>query len=139
MPAKNIDHDAVRDALIADGWTITDDPLSLKVGDRDLFIDIAAERPVLAAEKAGDRIAVEIQSFRGPSAVADLQQAVGQFALYRAVLDRQQPDRRLYLAVTEDVYNGILSEPVGLYVAADESLRFLLYDATARSVIRWIN
>ena len=139
MPAKNIDHDAVRDALISDGWTITDDPLSLKVGDRNLFVDLAAERPVLAAEKGTDRIAVEIQGFRGPSAVADLQQAVGQFALYRAVLDRQQPDRRLYLAVTEDVYNGILSEPVGRFVTADAHLRFLIFDAAIRSVLRWIN
>ena len=32
MPAKNIDHDAVRDALIADGWTITDDPLYVPFG-----------------------------------------------------------------------------------------------------------
>lgn len=139
MPARNIDHDAVRDALVADGWTITDDPLSLKVGDRDLFLDLAAERPVIAAERGTERIAVEIQSFRGPSAVADLQQAVGQFTLYRAVLDRQQPDRTLFLAVTEDVYNGILTEPVGQYVTADAGLRFLLFDAATRRVIRWTN
>lgn len=31
MPAKNVYHDAVRDALVADGWTI-DDPLRLQVG-----------------------------------------------------------------------------------------------------------
>ncbi len=29
MPAKDIYHDVVKQALIKDGWTITDDPLRL--------------------------------------------------------------------------------------------------------------
>src|SRR5437868_11503029 len=65
-------HDAVVDALKADGWTITDDPLTLTVGDRDLFVDLAAERPVIGAEKGSEKIAVEVQSFLNPSAVRNL-------------------------------------------------------------------
>jgi XisH protein len=61
MPAKNLYHDAVVAALIADGWTITDDPLTLSFGGKDLFVDLGAERPTLAAEKAGRNIAVEVQ------------------------------------------------------------------------------
>ena len=45
MPARNLYHEAVVAALTSDGWTITDDPLSVKVGDRDLHIDLGAERP----------------------------------------------------------------------------------------------
>lgn len=71
MPAKNVYHDAVVDALKADGWTITHDPLSLKVGDRTLHVDLGAERPPIGAERAGEKIAVEVQSFTGPSPVAD--------------------------------------------------------------------
>ena len=44
-------------------------PLTLSFGGKDLFVDLGAERPTLAAEKAGRRIAVEVQSFRGPSPV----------------------------------------------------------------------
>jgi hypothetical protein len=29
MPAKDIYHETVKNALIKDGWTITDDPLKL--------------------------------------------------------------------------------------------------------------
>ena len=50
MPAKNLYHDAVVDTLTADGWTITDDPLRLKVGERDLLVDLGAERPLIGAE-----------------------------------------------------------------------------------------
>ena len=38
MPAKDIFHDVVRLALEKDGWTITDDPLTLAIGERDLYI-----------------------------------------------------------------------------------------------------
>ncbi|NEN94936.1 MAG: xisH family protein [Moorea sp. SIO3I7] len=42
MPAKDIYHDTVKNALIKDGWTITNDPLSLKIGKKDIYIDLAA-------------------------------------------------------------------------------------------------
>ena len=42
MPAKNLYHDAVIRALVADGWTITDDPLKLEYGDRNLYVESAA-------------------------------------------------------------------------------------------------
>lgn len=44
MPARDTYHDAVRNALVKDGWTITHDPFVLKWGERDFFVDLAAER-----------------------------------------------------------------------------------------------
>ena len=34
MPAKDTYHDPLRNALIKDGWTITDDPFRLVWGER---------------------------------------------------------------------------------------------------------
>ena len=51
MPAKDIYHDSLKNALIKDGWTITHDPLVLKWGTKDVYIDLGAEH-FLAAEKA---------------------------------------------------------------------------------------
>ncbi len=56
MPAKDLHHDAVKVALTKDGWTITDDPLTLRWGRKDLFVDLGAEK-LLTAEKAGRKIA----------------------------------------------------------------------------------
>jgi hypothetical protein len=78
MSAKNVYHDAVVDALVADGWTITHDPLTVTVGLRRLFVDLAADRTAIGAERAGERIAVEVQSFLSRSDVDDLYRAVGQ-------------------------------------------------------------
>jgi hypothetical protein len=78
MPRRDIYHDIVVAALIADGWVITDDPLYLAYGGRDMYADLAAERPI-GAEKAGQKIAVEIKSFVEPSDVHELTVAIGQF------------------------------------------------------------
>lgn len=86
MPAKNLYHDAVVAALVADGWTITDDPHGLVIGRRRLFVDLAGDRAALAAEKDKERIAVEVQSFLSKSDIDDFHRAVGQFIVYRAVL-----------------------------------------------------
>ena len=40
MPAKNLYHDTVKTALITQGWTITDDPLILKIGTHNVFVDL---------------------------------------------------------------------------------------------------
>jgi hypothetical protein len=52
--AKDIFHDCVKNALIKDGWTITDDPLRLELNDRKLYVDLGAER-LLTAEKGTER------------------------------------------------------------------------------------
>ena len=76
MPARTLSHDVVKSALIADGWTVTHDPLILEFGTKDLFVDLGAQR-LLAADKGGQKIAVEVKSFSGPSVVTELERALG--------------------------------------------------------------
>jgi len=61
MPARDIYHDHVKAALVKDGWTITDDPLKLSFGRKNIYVDLGAER-LIAAAKGGQKIAVEIKS-----------------------------------------------------------------------------
>ncbi|GAX45208.1 XisH protein [Tolypothrix sp. NIES-4075] len=77
MPARDRYHKNVKNALIKDDWTITDDPLHLKWGKKDLYADLGAQR-LLVAEKGVQKIAVEIKTFGGDSEVADIEQAIGQ-------------------------------------------------------------
>jgi hypothetical protein len=65
MPARDIYHDTVIHALEADGWRITDDPFSIPVGRKQLFVDLGAEK-LIGAEREGRRIAVEIKTFEEP-------------------------------------------------------------------------
>jgi hypothetical protein len=139
MPARNIHHDAVIQALLADGWTITHDPLLIRSGDRRLFIDLGAERLTIGAERGSERIAVEISSFVADSPVRDLQEAVGQFVVYRALLSQAEPERTLFLGVASRVYDAVLTEPLGQLVVADVRLRLLVFDPQQQKVVRWIS
>src|SRR4051794_13830244 len=114
MPARNIHHDLVVQALTIDGWTITDNPLRLTYGQRDLYVDLGAEAShTVGAERSGEKIAVEIQSFLSTSPMRDLEEALGQFQVYRAVMAESQPDRKLFMAVPTRAYDGVLSEQLG--------------------------
>lgn len=92
MPARDLYHDAVKNALVKDGWTITHDPIRLRLRrGKNLFVDLGAER-LLAAEKGTEKIAVEIKSFVRASDMKDLEDAVGQFVLYAHLMQRYYPD-----------------------------------------------
>jgi XisH protein len=88
MPAKDFYHEIVKMCLLKDGWTIT--PLPLRVGNRNLFIDLGAEK-LLIAQRAQQKIGVEVKSFISESPVADLEQALGQYLLYEDLMRIQYP------------------------------------------------
>ncbi len=90
MPAKDIYHNSCKQALIKDGWCISHDPYNLKIGKKDLFVDLAGEK-LITAEKNTQKIAVEIKSFVSPSEIRDLETALGQYVLYQNILSRIDP------------------------------------------------
>ena len=110
MSAKDIFHDAVRKGLEKESWVITDDPLRIRSGRVDMQIDLGAER-IIAAEKGEEKIAVEIKSFVSSSNISEFHTALGQFPNYRLALKKQQPDRFLYLAVPQGVYETFFNLP----------------------------
>ena len=137
MPRKDMYHQTVITALIDDGWRITDDPLTLVYGGRNLFVDLGAERTI-GAEKDGRKIAVEIKGFIGASDLHDLEEAVGQYNIYRDILAETKPERQLYLAVPLTVYNELFQEPLGLLITTRQKLQLLIFDETEARISQWI-
>ena len=83
--AKDIFHDHVRQALQKDGWMITQDPYFLKIDDITYSIDLGAEQTI-GAERAGEKIVVEIKSFLRESLVNEFHTALGQYLDYETNL-----------------------------------------------------
>lgn len=137
MPALDRDHSIVKRALIQGGWIVTDDPLRLRVGTRDLYVDLGAEQ-LLAAQKGTRKIAVEVKTFRGLSDVRDLEAALGQFVLYRDILAEQEPDREVFVAVTIAVAQGILQEELGKLILRRGTAQFLVYNAQEEIIVQWL-
>ncbi|NEQ81860.1 MAG: fatty-acid oxidation protein subunit alpha [Moorea sp. SIO2I5] len=127
-----------QNALQKDGWTITHDPYRLKLTiKKNLYIDLGAER-LIAAEKGVQKIAVEIKSFRSASEMKDLEEAVGQFVLYEHLLARYEPERKLYLAVPEDVRSSVFEEEAGQVLIEDKIIRLFTFDVNQEELITWI-
>lgn len=98
---------------------------------------MGAER-LLAAEKGGEKIAVEVKGFVSPSEVDDLKNAVGQYILYHDILSRIEPDRVLYLAIREVVYLEIFEEPIGSILLENDRIRLIVFNPETEEVVKWI-
>ncbi|MBS1252203.1 MAG: hypothetical protein MAG451_01241 [Anaerolineales bacterium] len=137
MPARDVYHDIVKNALNKDGWTITHDPLRLKWGSKDMYVDLGAEQ-FIGAEKEDTKIAVEIKGFTGPSSMDDLENAVGQYIVYHEVLRRTEPERALYLAVREETLQEVFEEPIGQLLLESQQIGLVVFDEDAEVILRWL-
>jgi len=137
MPAKDIYHNNVKNALIKDGWKITHDPLRLQWGAKDLYVDLGAMQ-LVAAEKQEKKIAVEVKSFVGKSDMSDLEKALGQYILYHDILAERETERILYLAVTQRTFNDIFEEPIGKLLLKNNRLNLIAFDPIKEVIVQWI-
>jgi len=136
MPARDRYHNEVRQALIKDGWTITHDPLRLTWGAKDMYVDLGAEL-FLAAEKGAHKIAVEIKGFSGLSEMDDLEKAIGQYILYHDVLDKVEPERKLYVAISEVTFAELFEEPIGKLLLDNRRMKLLVFDPQTEEIRQW--
>ncbi len=136
MPARDKFHQAVKTALQREGWTITADPLYIEFGGVDLYVDLAAEK-IIAAEKKGRKIAVEVKSFTAPSLISEFHTALGQFINYRTALQAQESERQLYLAVPEDTYKLFFTLPFTQVVITQQQISLLIFDTEEEVIAQW--
>jgi hypothetical protein len=102
----------------------------------DLRIDLGAEQ-LVAAEKEGNKIAVEIKSFLGPSIISDFHVALGQFLNYRMALEGQESDRVLYLAIPEETFVTFFRLPFAQRAIQLHRLKLIVYDAEREVILQW--
>lgn len=137
MPAKDIFHSVVKNALEKDGWTVTDDPLYIEFGGIDLYIDLGAEKGIIAAQKNELKIAVEVKSFTGISLISEFHKALGQYLNYKEALRIEEPDRKLFLAVPSDIYNNFFSLELIRIVTEEYRIRLVVYNVKEEAIIKW--
>ena len=138
MPQQDLYHHQVRNALIKDGWTIVDDPFQIAYKGMRVYADLGAEK-VIAASKANRKIVVEIKVFNTPSPVTELERAIGQYAIYHTFLKRISPERELFLAVAEDIYQDFFLKPAVQDIIADQAIQMLVFNPDNEEVVQWIS
>ncbi|MFO5437457.1 MAG: XisH family protein [Dolichospermum sp.] len=137
MPAKDIYHEAVKNALIKDGWTITADPYTVEYEDDNLYADLLAEKTLLP-EKQKRIIVVEIKSFINPSPMNDFQNALGQYLLYSYFLDFSHKYYELYLAVISTIFNTFFQRKSIQPVIKRHQLNFIVFNDKKQEIQSWI-
>jgi XisH protein len=138
MSRKDRFHQAVRNALEKEGWTITHDPLPLKVGTLRLQADLGAEK-LIAAQKDNQKIAVEIKSFLRASKITDFYQAFGQFLPYKVALKRVEPERIIYLAIPDSTYEALFGEILIQDLLEEYPVKLLIYNSDKEEIKSWID
>jgi hypothetical protein len=137
--AKDIFHNTVRVALEADGWKITHDPYRLSALGKEVQVDIGAEKTLIAAEKGIERIAVEVKSFLNPSFTYDFHLALGQYLNYLLLLEEQEIERLLFLAVSHNVYESHFDN-LAVEKAIDRyKIKVLVFDELTKKIVLWKN
>ena len=134
--ARDKYHFHVREALEKEGWTITHDPYYVRLGKRKAYIDLGAE--MICAERASEKIAVEIKTFAGASEVDEFEDALGQFLLYKLALQRKEPDRVLYLAMPRDFYDTLFDDAFFKDVLSTYQVFLIVYDHHLNRIEKWI-
>lgn len=139
MSARDAFHEVVKKALQKDDWQITHDPLSFNLGGVKMSIDLAAER-IIAAEREGKKIAVEVKSFlEKSSAISEFHTALGQFINYRSALRRREPERVLYLAVPLITYKTFFQLDFPKEMIQENQVKIIVYDIEREVIVEWKN
>ena len=138
MPRYDLYHNTVKNALIKDGWLITDDPFVIEFKGLRLYADLGAEK-LLGAVKYEQKIVIEIKVFNSPSLITELQKAVGQYNIYRTFLKRVNPDRKLYLAISQDIHQDFFQRPAIQEIIIDQNMKLIIFEPNLEEIIQWIN
>ncbi len=137
MPAKDVYHEAVKNALIKDGWTIAADPYKIKYKDAELFADLAVEKPIVA-EQNGRRIVVEIKSFLSSSPMRDFEIALGQYILYRNLINLTEPEYQIYLAIKDSIYENFFQRESIQDITKINQLLLIVVDMEKEEILQWL-
>ncbi|NEQ43606.1 MAG: fatty-acid synthase [Leptolyngbya sp. SIOISBB] len=127
-----------RNALIKDSWLITDEPYVIQYRRTVLYADLGAERPI-AIERNGQKLVVEVKSFVGASKMQDLKEALGQYDIYRYLLEEIAPNRKLYIAISNVAYSAFFIQDVTQLILNKHQLPVIVVDIEAEEILQWIN
>ncbi len=81
---------------------------------------------------------MEVKSFVGQSDVKDLEQALGQYILYRQIINETKIKRDLYLAVSRLTFNSVFTIQLGQMLLTNQVIKLIVFDDESEVIVQWI-
>ena len=76
---------------------------------------------------------------REDSIKKDLEQAIGQYVLYQLLINKLDPRRDVYLAISNTLYEDFFQEPIGELVIKELPLKMIIVNLQKVEITKWIN
>ena len=131
MPALDQCHEQIANALRKAGWKVDDKPYVIRLtSGRRFFIDIQAQRD------QNEIIVVEVKCF-ADNQINELYTGIGQYLVYRSLLERKGILRSLYLAIPSTAYIQIVQE-LAMDIIVAEKIKLVVVDLDQEVVEQWL-
>lgn len=137
MPVLDNCHHDVVSALEKDGWSIKSENEFYRHGNRSIFIDIRAEK--IETGQVERVLLAEIKCFSDEqSRNSDWYVAIGQYLIYREIIDILQVNIPVYLAIPHTIYDMIADDVIDQLIEKHH-IKLLLVNMDSQQVVKWIN
>lgn len=93
---------------------------------------------MLAAQKGNLKIVVEVKSFMAESLANEFHTALGQYLDYELGLEEVEPDRIIYLAIPEKIFQRISKIPIILKALDRFQVKTIIFDPNLAEITQWI-
>jgi hypothetical protein len=137
MPRLDECHDQVVHALEKAGWSILHSPYYFVVAGRRFYIDLQ----VVSSQAGAERhiIIVEIKCFSDEETeLNELYTAVGQYAVYRALLRQQGIADEVYLAVPAHAHQALF-QALAHSVVDEFGIKMVIVDLEREVIEQWLS
>ena len=117
---------------------VTNNSTGVYHADTDVYADLRIVKTVdeTTVQRA---LVIEIKGFAGDSPIHSLENALGQYELYRMYLQSIAPDDKLYLAISETTYTKQFLRPSFAFIVREKRLPLLIVNTEQEVIIQWIN
>ncbi|MEM1327243.1 MAG: element excision factor XisH family protein [Bacteroidota bacterium] len=109
MAARDKLRDLVKATLIKQDWTIAENLARI---EQEVNLGFKPENnQLIAAEKDGQKIGVQVESFLTSSTLQEMYGVVGRHSMYSLALKHHEPDRKLRIAVPKPIHDSFFQLP----------------------------
>jgi len=135
MPAIDSCQPQVIRALEKDGWNVQQSPFHFADERRSIFVDVLMIKGINGARQ--QLLLTEIKCFSQMNSMThDLYSAIGQYLIYRAMLQKTQNRIPLYLAMPHFTYEKIFDDAV-MRVVHETAINLLVVNLDTEEIVQW--